>query len=406
MTQSARYDAFVAKRVSIDMTRGKPAPDQLDLSQALIDEAGTAGYRSRDGIDCRNYGHLLGLPEARELGGVLLGLPASQVVVAGNSSLELMHDAMAFAMLFGVPDGEPWRKLDDVAFLCSVPGYDRHFAICEALGIRMIAVPMREDGPDMDFVAAQAASDAAIKGIWCTPLYSNPTGTIYSDAVINRLASMPTAAPDFRVFCDDAYRFHHLTERRHASADVVAACVAAGHPERALVFASLSKATFAGGGIAFLAASPRNIDWWQRHLSVRTIGPDKLNQLRHVRFIRDQANLARLMDRHRALLRPKFEAVLTTFDALLGGVPDVWWTRPAGGYFISLYTPKGLARRTVALAQLAGIVLTPAGAAFPYRVDPEDSHLRIAPSFPTLAEIELAAEGIALALLRAIETRE
>lgn len=406
MTQSARYDAFVARRVSIDMTRGKPAPDQLDLSHALIEEAGTGGCRSRDGIDCRNYGHLLGLPEARELGAALLGLPASQVVAAGNSSLELMHDAMAFATLFGVPDGEPWRKLDDVAFLCPVPGYDRHFSICEALGIRMIAVPMREDGPDMDFVAAQAASDAAIKGIWCTPLYSNPTGTIYSDAVINRLASMSTAAPDFRVFCDDAYRFHHLTERRHASVDIVAACATAGHPERALVFASLSKATFAGGGIAFLAASPRNIDWWQRHLSVRTIGPDKLNQLRHVRFIRDPANLARLMDRHRALLRPKFEAVLKTFDAQLASVPDVSWTRPEGGYFISLYTPKGLARRTVALAQLAGIVLTPAGAAFPYRVDPEDRHLRIAPSFPTLPEIELAAEGIALALLKAIETRE
>ncbi len=401
------YDDFVRAGLSIDMTRGKPAPEQLDLSRALIEEAATAGHVSRDGIDCRNYGHLLGLPEARELGAQLLGLSPSQVVAAGNSSLELMHDALSFAMLFGLPGGEPWRESKmDVAFLCPVPGYDRHFAICEALGIRMIAVPLYDDGPDMDFVEAQVAADPTIKGIWCTPLYSNPTGTIYSDEVVRRLASMPTAAPDFRLFWDDAYRFHHLTEHKHASPDIVGATMKAGHPDRALVFASLSKVTLAGGGVAFLASSPRNIDWWQRHVSVRTIGPDKLNQLRHVRFLRDRVTLERLMDSHLALLRPKFDAVVATFETMLAGAPGVSWSTPQGGYFVSLYAPDGFAKRTVALAAEAGIVLTPAGAAFPYRVDPRDTHLRIAPSFPSLADIELAAKGIALSLLRAIDERQ
>ena len=403
--RSAGYDDFLAKRLSIDMTRGKPAAAQLDLSHALLDEAATAGYRSRDGIDCRNYGHVLGLPEARELGSQLLEVPPSQVVAAGNSSLELMHDALAFAMLFGLPDGEPWCRAGEVAFLCPVPGYDRHFSICEALGIRMIPVPMREDGPDMDVVEARVA-DPAVKGIWCTPLYSNPTGTIYSENVVRRLAALPAAAPDFRLFWDDAYRFHHLSERRHASPNIVERCAQAGYPDRALVFASLSKVTIAGGALAFLASSARNIEWWQRRVSVRTIGPDKLNQLRHVRYLRDLPTLEQLMARHRALLRPKFDVLQSTFDTLLSDVPGVSWARPEGGYFVSLYTPEGLAKRTVALAAQAGIVLTPAGAAFPYRVDPSDSHLRIAPSFPELAEIEQAAVGIALSLLRAIDERE
>ena len=403
--RSTGYDDFVAKHLSIDMTRGKPAAAQLDLSRALLDEAATVGYRSRDGIDCRNYGHVLGLPEAREFGARLLDVPPSQVVAAGNSSLELMHDALAFAMLFGLPEGEPWRDVDEVAFLCPVPGYDRHFAICEALGIRMIPVPLREDGPDMDIVEAQVA-DPAVKGIWCMPLYSNPTGTIYSDEVVRRLAALPAAAPDFRLFWDDAYRVHHLSERRHVSPNIIERCVEAGHPDRAFVFASLSKVTFGGGALAFLASSARNIDWWQRRVSVRTIGPDKLNQLRHVRYLRDLPTLDHLMGRHRALLRPKFDILQTTFEARLSNVEGVSWTRPEGGYFVSLYTPEGLAKRTVALAAQAGIVLTPAGAAFPYRVDSADSHLRIAPSFPELADIERAAVGIALSVLRAIDERQ
>jgi DNA-binding transcriptional MocR family regulator len=397
------YDDFKQLGMRLDMSRGKPAPEQLDLSRALLDEAGTAGFLSRDGIDCRNYGHVLGLPEARELGAALLDVPADQVAAAGNSSLELMHDMLAFAMLFGVPGGDAWRKHDDIAFLCPVPGYDRHFAICAALGIRMINVPMNDDGPDIDFVEAQVASDPAIKGIWCVPLYSNPSGTIYSDEVVRRLAAMPAAAPDFRLFWDDAYRFHHLTERRHTTLNVLDACAAAGHEDRALVFASLSKVTIGGGAMAFLAGSRRNVDGWQQRISVRTIGPDKLNQLRHVRFLRDRAGLERLMVRHRAVVSPKFAAVAAAFEEQLGGLPDVTWNDPAGGYFISLYTPPGFAKRTVALAAAAGLVLTPAGAAYPYGRDPDDRHLRIAPTFPALDEVRLAAQGIALSLRRALE---
>ncbi|WP_323122337.1 aminotransferase class I/II-fold pyridoxal phosphate-dependent enzyme [Burkholderia alba] len=397
------YDTFKQRGMRLDMSRGKPAAEQLDLATALFDAAGPVGHLSRGGVDCRNYGHVLGLPEAREFGAALLDVEPSQIAAMGNSSLELMHDALAFAVLFGVPDGAAWRTQRDVAFLCPVPGYDRHFAICEALGIRMISVPMRDDGPDMDFVEAQVRDDASIKGIWCVPLYSNPSGAIYSADTVRRLASMPAAAADFRLFWDDAYRFHHLTETRHGTPNVIDACAAAGHSDRALVFASLSKATFGGGAVAFLASSTRNLDWWQRHVSIRTIGPDKLNQLRHVRVLRDRAGLDALMAGHRALLRPKFEAVDAAFAEYLAGVPDVAWNRPEGGYFISLYAPRGFAKRTVALAAEAGLVLTPAGAAYPYRRDPDDRHLRIAPSFPSLDEVRLAAQGIALSLRRALE---
>ena len=397
------YDDFRQLGMRLDMSRGKPAPEQLELSCALLDEAGATGFVSRDGIDCRNYGHVLGLPEAREFGAALLDVPAAQVVAGGNSSLELMHDALAFAMLSGMPGGEPWRRQDDIAVLCPVPGYDRHFAICEALGIRMINVPMNDDGPDMDFVESQVASDPSIKAIWCVPLYSNPGGAIYSDNVVRRLAAMPAAAPDFRLLWDDAYRFHHLSGHRHTTLNVLDACAATGHEDRALVFASLSKVTFGGGAMAFLAGSRRNVDWWQQRVSVRTIGPDKLNQLRHVRFLRDRAGLERLMERHRALVSPKFAAIAAAFDEHLGGLEGVTWNAPAGGYFISLYTPPGFAKRTVALAAEAGLVLTPAGAAYPYGRDPEDRHLRIAPTFPSLDEVRLAALGIALSLRRALE---
>jgi DNA-binding transcriptional MocR family regulator len=404
------YERFQQLQLRLDMSRGKPAPEQLDLSQALIDTAAEAGHLARDGFDCRNYGLASGLPEARELGAELLGVPAAQVIAAGNSSLELMHDALVFALLHGVPvagegSGAPWRAQGEIAFLCPAPGYDRHFAICESMGVRLIAVPMRDDGPDMDLVESLVRDDPSIKGIWCVPLYSNPTGAIFSDDVVRRLASMPTAAPDFRLFWDDAYRFHHLGDEPVATLDVFEACAAAGHAERVLTFASLSKVTIAGGALAWLAASPRNIAWWQRHTAVRTIGPDKLSQLRQVRFVRDCATLAAHMERHRALLKPKFDAVDEVFRARLTGVAGVRWNVPRGGYFISLYAPPGCARRTVELAAGAGLVLTPAGAAYPYGVDPEDSHLRIAPSFPALAEVRLAAEGIALSLLRAIDER-
>jgi DNA-binding transcriptional MocR family regulator len=406
---ASTYEQFRERGLRLDMSRGKPAPEQLDLSQALIDTASEVGYLARDGFDCRNYGLPSGLPEARELGASLLGVPAARVIAAGNSSLELMHDALVFALLHGVPVGEgegvsvPWRAQGEIAFLCPAPGYDRHFQICEALGVRMIAVPMRDDGPDMDAVETLVRADASIKGIWCVPLYSNPTGAIFSDDVVRRLASMPAAAPDFRLFWDDAYRFHHLGDERLATLDVFQACAESGHADRVLMFASLSKVTFAGGALAWFAGSPRNIAWWQRHAAVRSIGPDKLNQLRQVRFLRDRATLEGLMAQHRALLKPKFDAVDAVFRARLARVPGVRWNVPRGGYFISLYGPPGCARRTVELAAGAGLVLTPAGAAFPYGVDPQDSHLRIAPTYPSLEDVRLAAAGIALSLLRAIE---
>lgn len=398
------YNDFKQLGMRLDMSRGKPAPEQLELSRALLDEAGTTGFLSRDGIDCRNYGHLLGLPEARELGAAFLEVPVAQVVAGGNSSLELMHDVLAFAMLFGVPGGEPWRKQDDIAVLCPVPGYDRHFAICEALGIRMINVPMNDDGPDMDFVESQVASDASIKAIWCVPLYSNPSGAIYSAEVVRRLAAMPAAAPDFRLLWDDAYRFHHLTDQKHSTLNVLDACAAAGHEDRALIFASLSKVTFGGGAMAFLAASKRNVDWWQQRVSVRTIGPDKLNQLRHLRFLKDHDGILRHMAAQRRLLAPKFEAVLAALDRHLSDLDQVRWTRPEGGYFISVDAMDGTAKRTVELARALGIALTPAGATWPGSEDPNDRVLRLAPSFPSVEAVRVAAEGIALCIrLAALE---
>ena len=397
MSPDARmdYDTFKKLGLKLDMSRGKPAPEQLDLSAELLERLD--GHLATDGTDTRNYGVASGLPEARALFGSLLDLPVSQVVVDGNSSLALMHDTVMFGMVHGMPGGAPWMG-QPVTFLCPVPGYDRHFAICESLGIRMLAIPLNADGPDMDAVEERVAADASIKGMWCVPKYSNPSGTVYSDQVVRRLAAMKTAAPDFRLLWDDAYRFHHLGERRIAIASIVEECAQAGNPDRAFVYASTSKITLAGAGLAALASSPANIGWWQRHTAVRSIGPDKINQLRHVRYLKDRANVEALMERHRRVLKPKFDAVLAQFDKYLAGMPGVSWTRPEGGYFIDLLTPPGCARRTVELAKEAGIVLTPAGAAFPYGRDPDDRHIRIAPSFPSLEEIALAAKGIALAL--------
>ncbi len=396
----AHYDAFKARGLKLDMSRGKPAPEQLDLSNALMDAL--PGFSAADGLDARNYGLGVGLPEARALFGTLLGVPAAQVVVDSSASLSLMHDVIVYALLNGVPGGQPWVSQQPVSFLCPVPGYDRHFSICEARGIKMINVPLGEDGPDMDIVERLVASDASIKGMWCVPKYSNPTGSVYSDEVVGRLAAMPTAAPDFRLMWDDAYRFHHLSEEKIEVADVIAACAKAGNPDRAVVFASTSKVSWAGSGIAALASSPANIAWWTKHAGIRSIGPDKINQLRHVAFLKDAATVEALMERHRALLCPKFDAVLAQFKEHLGAVPGVSWTHPKGGYFIDLVTPPGAARKTIALAKEAGITLTPAGAAYPYGVDPEDSHIRIAPSFPSLPEITQAAEGIALSLKLAV----
>ncbi|MCF6205115.1 MAG: aminotransferase class I/II-fold pyridoxal phosphate-dependent enzyme [Methylococcaceae bacterium] len=388
------------------MSRGKPSPEQLDLSLSMLNKTDISNQITSNGIDCRNYGIQLGLPEVRDFFSSLLEVPSNQVVVEGNSSLSLMHDAIVFALLHGTPDNPPWLSSKPITFLCPVPGYDRHFSILEAFGINMINVPLLEDGPDMDLVESLVSNDASIKGIWCVPKYNNPTGTIYSEETINRLASMNAAASDFRLFWDDAYRFHHLTEQRITIPNIIDLCQSAGHPDRAIVFASTSKMTFAGSGLAILASSLSNINWWEQCVSIRSIGPDKLNQLRHLHFFQNSVGIDNLMNQHRLILKPKFDAVDSIFEEYLGKLNNVSWSKPLGGYFINLITPTGLAKRTVELAKNAGIILTPAGATFPYGSDPDDKHIRIAPSYPTLDEIKLAAQGVSLALLHAINEQE
>jgi len=397
------YDAFKAKSLKLNLTRGKPASDQLDLSNQLFALPGAEDFTAEGATDVRNYGGLQGLVEVRRLYSGILGAPADQIVVGNNSSLALMHDCIVYSLLKGTCDSlAPWSKQGEIAFLCPVPGYDRHFKICEDYGIRMITIPLTDDGPDVGEVERLVADDASIKGMWCVPKYSNPTGTIYSDSVIERLASMKTAAPDFRLFWDNAYSVHHLTSDRIQIANVLELCAQHGNPNRAFVFASTSKVTLAGAGLALFAASKENVKWLLDRLVPRTIGPDKANQLRHLRFLKSEDQIFALMDRHRALIAPKFEKVLEIFDARLSGIPDVSWTHPKGGYFISLEVPRGCARRVVALAKEAGVELTPAGSTHPYGKDPDDRTIRIAPTFPELPEIVLAAEGVAVCVQLAV----
>jgi DNA-binding transcriptional MocR family regulator len=396
------YQAFKARGLKLDLTRGKPSADQLELSTGLLSLPGVNDFLAEGGVDCRNYGGLQGLAEVRRLFSTMMGAAAEQIVAANNSSLALMHDTIVYALLKGTCDSAtPWSQQGEIVFLCPVPGYDRHFKICQDYGIRMIPVALRDDGPDMEEVERLVAGDASIKGMWCMPKYSNPTGTIYSDATVERLASMKTAAPDFRLFWDNAYAVHHLTSERTQIANILDLCARHSHANRAFVFASTSKITIPGAGIALFAASKENVNWLLARLTPRTIGPDKLNHLRHVRFLKDDAAILRLMDRQRALIAPKFEKVLEIFAEKLTGVPDVTWTRPKGGYFISLEVGKGCAKRVIALAKDAGVVLTPAGATHPYGEDPDDRTIRIAPTFPDLKEVTQAAEGVALCVLLA-----
>ena len=403
----ADYEAFRARKLKLDMTRGKPAPDQLSLSEAMLTLPGNGDTTSEAGEDGRNYGNLQGLAEARALYAPILGAAPAQVVAGDNSSLALMHDCLLWGLVKGVPGGErPWSKPSKhgepgPAFLCPVPGYDRHFAICETYGVRMIPVPLTGDGPDMDEVERLVAADPTIKGMWCVPRYSNPSGDIYSEAVVRRLATMTTAAPDFRLFWDDAYAVHHLTDTRHAIANILDFCAEAGHADRALVFASTSKVTLAGAGVAFLASSAANVAWYLACAGQRTIGPDKLNQLRHVRFLRDVAGIQAHMDKHRALIAPKFQAVQATLRARLADTGAAQWTDPQGGYFISVDVRPGTAKRVVDLAKQAGVALTPAGATWPGGVDPHDANLRLAPTFPSLENVRIASEGIAICILLA-----
>jgi DNA-binding transcriptional MocR family regulator len=396
-----RYDAFVRRGVRLNLTRGKPSAAQLDLCNPLLELPGRSDYLA-GAVDCRNYGELQGLPELRALLAPVFGVSADRVVIGENASLSLMHDAVVFSLLKGNCDSErPWSKEPRVAFICAVPGYDRHFFICQELGIEMISVALREDGPDMDAVEELVASDPHIKGMWCVPKYSNPSGAVYSAETIERLARMPTAARDFRLFWDNAYAVHHLTAERIEIANIDAACARHGHPNRAFIFGSTSKVTFAGAGVGLFAGSKDNVAWYLKRIEKRTIGGDKVNQLRHLRLLKDAEGIAQLMDRHRAIVAPKFAQVLDTFAAHLEGTGVASWSRPKGGYFITLDVLEGCAKHVVQLAKQAGIELTPAGSTHPYGNDPLDRTIRIAPTFPELPEVAQAAEGVAICVLLA-----
>ena len=388
------YEAAKAKGLKLDMSRGKPSPAQLDVSNEMLDIVNSeTGCVSDSGTDCRNYGIMEGIPEARQLMGDFLRVPKENVFVCGNASLNIMYDCVSSAMLFGIMGSTPWCHLDKVKFLCPVPGYDRHFKITELMGIEMINIPMTENGPDMDMVEKLVSSDSSIKGIWCVPKYSNPTGIVYSDEVVKRFAALKPAAEDFRIFWDNAYCIHHLYKDKHAEIlNILEECEKAGNPDMVYMFASTSKITFPGSGVAALATSTANVEFIKKQLTVQTIGHDKINQLRHTRFFKNIDGLKAHMDKHADILRPKFEAVLNEFDKELDGLEIGTWIKPVGGYFISFDALPGCAKRIVDLCKEAGVVLTGAGATFPYGKDPQDSNIRIAPSFPSVEEMEAASK--------------
>lgn len=391
-----RYHICRSQKLQLNMSRGIPSTEQLDLSAGLFNCLGKDDYTAADGTDCRNYGGIDGLPEARALFAEILETAPQQVMIGGNSSLTLMHDLLIRAMLHGFADSNtPWIHEPKIKFLCPSPGYDRHFLICEYLGIAMIPVAYRSDGPDLDHIE-QLVADPTVKGIWCVPRHSNPTGVTYTDAVVKRLAAMPTAAPDFRIFWDNAYIVHHLVDQPPALPNILSECATAGHPDRAFMFTSTSKISFAGGGLCAVAASENNINWLKKQVSVQSIGPDKLNQLRHVRFFKNKAGVQAHMKRHAAIIKPKFDLVLTVLETELGGRGLADWSKPQGGYFISFDTLPGCAKKVVEKTAAAGVLLTPAGATFPYGRDPEDKNIRLAPTFPPLPELKQAIELMAL----------
>jgi DNA-binding transcriptional MocR family regulator len=388
------YAALRARGLTLDLTRGKPSSAQLDLSNGLLALPTTTTDRS--GADVRNYGGLEGLPELREIFAELLWVEVDQVVCGGNSSLTLMHQVLVDLLLFGGPGSErPWKDEPVVKFVCPVPGYDRHFSMLAEVGIEMVTVDMREDGPDVEAVAALVKDDPAVKGIWVVPTYANPSGSVCSQEVAAALMSMPTAAPDFRVFWDNAYAFHHLTEDEAKSADALSIAAASGHPDRPIMFASTSKITFAGAGVSVLAASAANKAWYLEHLAMASIGPDKINHLRHVEFFGSPDGVREHMRKHREIIAPKFDAVDAALTASLSGLGIAEWTRPMGGYFVNLDVLDGTASRVVQLAKEAGIALTPAGASYPHGRDPRDRNIRLAPTFPVLGDVETAMAGVA-----------
>ena len=389
------YAALQARGLKLDLTRGKPSSAQLDLSNALLTLPSST--QDRSGVDLRNYGGLEGLAELREIFAELLWVDVDQVVCGGNSSLTMMHQVLVDLVLHGGPGSErPWKDEPVVKFVCPVPGYDRHFSMLADLGIEMVTVDMTPDGPDMDAVAALVKDDSSVKGIWIVPTYANPSGSVCSQEVAAALMSMPTAAPDFRVFWDNAYAFHHLTEDEAKSADALSLAAASGHPDRPIMFASTSKITFAGAGVSVLAASAANKAWYLKHLAMASIGPDKINHQRHVEFFATPDGVREHMRKHRAIIAPKFDAVDAALGSTLSGLGIAEWTKPSGGYFVNLDVLDGTASRVVALARQAGINLTPAGASYPHGNDPRDRNIRLAPTFPVLAEVETAMAGVAV----------
>ena len=394
------YEGYKVRNLSIDMSRGKPGPEQLALSMDLLDTLNSnESLKVEEQIDIRNYGSIDGIKEAKELFAQVLQVCTNEIIIGGNSSLSMMYDTIARALLKGVVDSKiPWGKESKIKFLCPSPGYDKHFAICDFFNIEMIRINMLNDGPDMDQIEELVSKDDSIKGIWCVPKYSNPEGITYSDHVVNRLASIRTKANDFKIFWDDAYTVHHLTDEPDILKNILTACKHAGNPNRVFIFASTSKITFAGSGVAVMAASEENINFIKKQLAIQTIGPDKINQLRHVRFFKDLENITLHMKKHAQLIKPKFDMVLNVLDSQLGDYEIASWSKPNGGYFISLNTLDGCATEVVELASKLGVTFTKAGATFPYGKDPRDRNIRIAPTLPTLKELKTAIAVLCLCI--------
>lgn len=389
-----QYDDYCAMGLKLDMSRGKPAPDQLDISMDILTNIKDAqDAKDESGFDTRNYGILDGILEAKKLFSDMIGVSQNEVIIGGNSSLNLMYDTIVKGMFFGFVDSEkPWKDYEKIKFLCPSPGYDRHFAICESMGIEMITIPMTQQGPDMDIVEKLVAEDETIKGIWCVPKYSNPQGITYSDEVVKRLATMKTKANDFRIFWDNAYCVHHLTDTPDILLDIFNECKKSNNQNRVFIFASTSKITFPGAGVAVFGASEENLNFIKKQLTVQTIGYDKLKQLSHVKFFKDVDGINAHMQLHRKILKPKFDVVINTLEKEIKPLDIASWHRPNGGYFISLDTMEGCAKRVVELCKNAGVVMTPAGATFPYGKDPKDTNIRIAPTFPSVDELQQAMD--------------
>ena len=389
-----KFEEAKSKGLKLDMSRGKQSTAQLDMTMSIMNVFDSDSIlKTEDGIDCRNYGLMDGIPEVKKLLGDMMGVPAENVLVYGNSSLSVMYDAISHSVTHGVMGSTPWCKLDKVKFLCPVPGYDRHFKITEYFGIEMIQIPMTADGPDMDLVEKYVNGDEAVKGIWCVPKYSNPQGISYSDETVRRFANLKPAAKDFRIYWDNAYAVHHLyDDKQDEILEILSECEKAGNPDIVYEFCSTSKVSFAGGGIAGMAASSANLDYIREGMTVRTIGYDKVNQLRHVKYFKDIDGIREHMKKHADIIRPKFEAVLQVLDREIGGLSIGEWNKPVGGYFISFEAMEGCAKAIVAKCKEAGVVMTGAGATYPYGKDPKDSNIRIAPTFPTPEEMAEATD--------------